>query len=331
MNALERMRQHAREEEERKNTKPTKTKGVSQYFPMGDIPDNTTSIFRFLPDGNENNPYFWVERQVCKLVFDGQVGGDYPTDEAVEVTVPCMDMFVDPKRKGGSLCPIITGTRHLWKDETDKEAIELGRQYYKKRSFLYQGFVVSTDVEEEELPENPIRFFTIYPSIQKIIKSVLTDTEIDDIPTDYTLGRDFRLKKDKTATDKWADYSGSKWSGKVRPLSEEESIAVQTYGCVDLSTLLGEQPDAAGIAVIKAMFEDSFAGKPFDFASYGTHYRAYKTRGERRADPEAISTVKATTPKIVEKVKKEETPETKSVSDPSDIIAKLRDKHRKAS
>ena len=333
MNALERMRQAAREEEERKNSK-TKTntvKGPSAYFPMGDIPDNTISIFRFLPDGNPDNVNFWRERQVCKLVFDGIVGGDYPTDETVEVTVPCMDMFVEPK-KGVSLCPVIQGTKHLWKDENDTIKIELARQYYKKRSFMYQGFVVSTDVEEDEVPENPIRLFTIYPSVQKVIKSVVTDTEIEDIPTDYLLGRDFRYKKDKTPSDKWPQYHGSKWSSKVRPLSEEETIAVQKYDLIDLNTLLGEQPDAEGIAIIAAMFKDSFAGKPFDFDSYGTHYRAFKVNG-KRADPEAISAVSNNSERVsatkrdeVSEVKEES---AKTASNPSDILSKLREKHSK--
>jgi hypothetical protein len=339
MNALERMRQLAREEEERKNTQTkTKYKGDGASFPIGEIPDNSMTTLRFAPDGDTENPWFWKERQVCKLIFDGQVGGEYETDEAVEVTVPCMDMFVAPKNNV-SACPIIQGTKHLWKDENDTAKIELARQYYKKRSYLFQGFVVNTLVEEDELPENPIRRFTLYPSIFKIIKGVITDTEIEDSPTDYLLGRDFRLKKDKKPSDKWANYTASSWSTKVRPLSEEENIAIQQHGLFNLSDFTGTQPDAEGVAVIKAMFDDSLAGKPFDFESYGSFYRAFKVRGERRVDADAISHVAqterveraVTRPAVAEEVEADEKPASVSSGKPNsaDILSKLKERQQK--
>jgi len=338
--SLAEMRKRAQEEEERKNDKSkskTKFKGDGASFPVGEIPDNTTTIFRFLPDGNTENPWFWQERQVCKLTFNGQVGGEYATDEPVEVTVPCMDMWEQPGK--ASICPVIMGTRHLWKDEDDTAAIDIASQYYKKRSYLYQGFVVSTAVEEEEIPENLIRRLTIYPSIHKIIKGVMTDTEIEDSPVDYLLGRDFRIIKEKKPSDKWAQYGTSKWSGKVRPLSEEENIAIQRFNLYNLSDFLGPKPDSDGVALIKAMFNDSIAGKPFDYESYGTSYRAYKIRGgERRADADAISHVEKSAPQArnvdreEQEVKKPATPssdEGPSKISSDDFLKRLKEKHSK--
>jgi hypothetical protein len=341
MNALERMRQAAREEEERKATSQTKTKtrGDGASFQIGEIPDNTTTVIRILPDGDTNNVWPWVERQVCKLVFEGQIGGEYATDETVEVTVPCIDMYNAPGAK--STCPIIIGTRHLWADKTDEAAIALARQYYKKRSFLYQGFVVSTALEEEELPENPIRRFNIYTSIHNKIKSFVTDTDFEDSPTDYLLGRDFKIKKDKAVGATWPDYGGSSWGMKVRALNEEENIAIQQHGLFNLSDFIGVKPDADGVAMIKAMFEDSFAGKPYDFESYGAVYRAYKIKGsgERRADPDAISHAQAEKAEKVEKVERSaprvvEDAEPASTDKPkksaTQILNDLKNKHKTA-
>jgi hypothetical protein len=152
------------------------------------------------------------------------------------------------------------------------------------------------------------------------------------------LGRDFRIIKEKKPSDKWANYGTSKWSGKVRALSEEENIAIQEHGLFNLGTFLGEQPDANGIALIKGMFEDSFNGRPFDFESYGHAYRAYKIRGgERRADADAITHVAERSEPEARKteVRKAAPVETSDDEAPSskpsadDFLRKLKEKHAK--
>ena len=247
------------------------------------IPNGSKVTLRFLPDGNTTNPFFWVPREIIKLPFAGQIGGDYPTDEQVIATVPCVDMF-------GKKCPIIAATKSWWNNDKTKPMAQL---YYKKRSYLFQGFVANSPIEEKEVPENPIRRFVINPSIYKIIKESLTNPEMSESPDDFVHGRDFTIKKTKQGD--FSNYSTSTWSlAGTRALSEAEHIAIQQYGLFDLSEFLGPVPDTNGIALIKAMFEDSYAGKPFDFDSYGHAYRAYADKRAANADPEAISNVAAT-------------------------------------
>jgi hypothetical protein len=111
----------------------------------------------------------------------------------------------------------------------------------------------------------------------------------------------------------------------------------------NLGDFIGSKPDSNGVALIKAMFEDSFKGKPFDFESYGHAYRAYKIRGdERRADADAISHVEKTVEKPVSRVAVEddavETRKSVSSSEasagvskqsPDEFLRKLKEKHAK--
>lgn len=250
------------------NKAGTSSTGDNASFPFWNIPEGTSASIRFLPDADPNNTFFWVERQIIKLPFQGTVGRD---DNPVEVQVPCVDMF-------GDACPVTAAIRPWWKDDSKKD---LARVYYKKKSFLFQGFVVASPFEEASVPENPIRRFVINPSIYEIIKNSLMNPEMEDMPTDYVGGRDFKLTKTKKG--EYANYGTSQWSFKTRALPASDLEAIETHGLYDLKTFLGAKPDRDGIEMIKAMFEDSLAGRPFDTASYGAVYRPYGQRGAAAA------------------------------------------------
>lgn len=257
--------------------RPAQSSGDNASFPFWNTPENATTQIRFLPDGDTDNTFFWVERQIIKLPFSGIVG---QSDNEVTVQVPCVDMF-------GDRCPITEAIRPWWKDESKKD---LARTYYKKKSYLFQGFVVNSAFEETNTPENPIRRFVINPSIYEIIKNSLMNPEMEDMPTDYIGGRDFKLTKTKKG--EYANYGTSQWSFKTRALNEGELTAIEQYGLWNLKEFLGARPDRDGIDMIKAMYEDSLAGRPFDSASYGSVYRASGAfgGGSRAAAPSAAPT-----------------------------------------
>lgn len=242
-------------------TQSQSTGGDNASFPFWNIPDDSSATLRFLPDADPDNTFFWRERQIIRLPFAGVVG---ESNDNVVVTVPCVDMF-------GDVCPITQHIRPWWKES--EEMKNLARVYYKKRSYLFQGFVVNSALEEKEVPENPIRRFVVNKSIFEIIEKSLMDDEMEDLPIDYISGRDFKITKTKKGD--YANYGTSGWSFKTRSLNDAENAAIEQHGLFNLSEFLGQRPDADGIAMIKAMFEDSFAGKAFDKAAYGHVYRAY--------------------------------------------------------
>lgn len=242
--------------------------GDNASFPFWSIPVGSNALIRFLPDADPAADYFWQERAVIKLPFQGVVGGEYPTTKEVTVTVPCNEMF-------GGKCPIVEAIRPWWKDDSKKDQ---ARTYYKKRSFLYQGFVVENPLADDATPENPIRRFVINKSIHDIVIQALIDDEMEDMPTDYTGGTDFRISK--TQKGEYANYGSSKWLRKPRSLSEAEMAAVERHGLFNLKDFLGRKPDAEELDAIKTLFEMSVAGEPFDTEAFGQWYRPWGSRDD---------------------------------------------------
>lgn len=297
-----------------RSEKKVTSRGDKASFPFWETPVGQTSTVRFLPDGDTENPFFWVERQVIKLPFDGVVGGENPTTNRVEVTVPCVDMF-------NMSCPIIAATKHLWQGtDADKE---IARTYYKKRSYIFQGFVVNSPIQEETPPENPIRRFVINKSIYDIVYASLLEPNFESLPTDYEGGRDFKITK--TQKGDWANYGTSNWSYSTRSLTETERALIAEHGLHDLKAAQGAVPDADHMDAIKAMFEASFAGDPYDFDSFGKYYRPYGLRDDTQR---TVAAAKAATTTVAP-APTPETPaptSTTSKQQADDIIARLRAK-----
>jgi hypothetical protein len=224
--------------------------GDNAIYPFWNLEQGKESTVRFLPDGDSNNTFFWAERLMIKLPFAGIKG---ETDnKQVQVQVPCMEMY-------GEACPILSEVRGWFKD---KSLEEQGRKYWKKRSYIFQGFVVEDGLKEESHPENPIRRFIIGPQIFQLIKSALVDPELEELPTDLARGVDFKLVK--TSKGGYADYSTSKWSRRERPLTDAEQNGIKAHGLFNLQDFLPKKPTDVEIRVIKEMFEASVNGEPFD-------------------------------------------------------------------
>jgi len=232
--------------------------GDNSMYPFWNTPEGGQTLIRFLPDGDPNNTFFWAERLVIKLPFQG-IKGEH--DREVLVQVPCMEMY-------GETCPILAETRPWWKDDSLQP---MARKYWKKKSYLFQGFVVQSGFEEKETPENPIRRFMINPSIFEIIKGSLMNPEMEDLPTDYVAGRDFKLVK--TSKGGYANYSTSNWSFKTRSLSPDEAGAIETYGLNNLKDYLPAKPTAEQLEAIKEMFQASVNDEAYDPARWSQFYK----------------------------------------------------------
>ena len=230
-------------------------------YPHWKMDEGALASVRFLPDADTGNSFFWIERQVIKLPFNG-VKGDINSKQ-VTVQVPCVEMF-------GENCPVLAEVRPWYKDETLKE---MANKYWKKRSYLFQGFVRQNPIGEDETPANPIRRFVISPQIFQTIKSSLMDPEMEELPTDYMRGLDFNIKK--TTKGQYADYSTSSWSRKESALTEVEQAAIEAHGLFNLADFLPKKPSEAELRVIKEMFEASVDGRPYDNDKWGAYYRPF--------------------------------------------------------
>jgi hypothetical protein len=233
--------------------------GDNTIYPHWNLEEGQSCTVRFLPDGNTKNTFFWVERAMIRLPFAG-VKGDAESKQ-VMVQVPCVEMWNDT-------CPILTEVRTWFKD---KNLEDMGRKYWKKRSYLFQGFVRENPLADDKPPENPIRRFIIGPQIFAIIKSALMDPDLEELPTDYQHGIDFRMTK--TSKGGFADYNTSKWSRKESSLTAEEAAAIETHSLFDLSTFLPKRPTDVEIKVIQEMFEASVDGKAYDPERWAQYFR----------------------------------------------------------
>jgi len=235
--------------------------GDNAIYPHWNMQEGKEAVIRFLPDSDQSNTFFWAERAMIKLPFAG-VKGDTDSRQVI-VQVPCMEMYND-----GTPCPILTEVRPWFKD---KSLEDMGRKYWKKRSYVFQGFVTEDPLNEESSPENPIRRFIIGPQIFQIIKGALMDPELEELPTDYMRGVDFRVKK--TSKGGYADYSTSSWSRKERALSDTEKAAIETHGLYNMSDFLPKKPGEVELKVMKEMFEASVDGEAYDMDRWGQYFK----------------------------------------------------------
>jgi hypothetical protein len=233
--------------------------GDNAIFPHWNMEEGHSATLRFLPDGDPKNTFFWVERAMIKLPFAG-VKGEMDSKQ-VQVQVPCVEMW-------GEACPILAEVRTWFKD---KSLEDMGRKYWKKRSYIMQGFVRENPLSDDKTPENPIRRFIIGPQIFTLIKSALMDPELEELPTDLLRGLDFRITK--TSKGGYADYNTSKWSRKESALTEAEQAALQAHGLHNLNEFLPKKPTDVELKVIKEMFEASVDGQPYDLERWGQYYR----------------------------------------------------------
>lgn len=259
--------QQARKERGRSGT----FTGDNSIYPFWNNPEGSTATIRFLPDGDQSNDFFWVERLIIKLPFPG-VKGQTDT-KPVEVQVPCMDMW-----KSGS-CPIAAETRSWWKDPALEDT---ARKYWRKKSYLFQGFVVQNPNKDDQTPENPIRRFIINPSIFDAVKGILMRQDLENSPTDYDHGRDFYLSK--TTKGGYANYASSSWSMKERSLSADERAAIDNHGLFNLNQFLPKKPDDAGVQAIIDLFHASLNEEMYDLEKWGQYFKPNGMKGDSAVD-----------------------------------------------
>jgi hypothetical protein len=268
-------------EQESRTSGNSNSGGDNAIYPFWNMKEGEQATLRFLPDGDESNTFFWKERLMIKLPFQGIKG---ETDSRpVQVQVPCMEMYSES-------CPILQEVRGWFKDASLED---MGRKYWKKRSYIFQGFVADDPLKEDSQPENPIRRFIIGPQIFQLIKAALMDPDMEELPTDYTAGVDFRLSKGTKGG--YADYGASNWARRERPLSDSEMSAINTNGLFNLNDFLPKKPDEVGVKVLTEMFEASVDGEAYDAERWSQYFRP-SGMAARTGDPQNRAPAPAPTP-----------------------------------
>jgi len=311
-------------EQELRGSDNQRSGGDNSIYPFWNLKEGSEAVVRFLPDGDSDNTFFWVERAMIKLPFAGVK--DSADSKQVQVQVPCMEMY-------GATCPILSEVRGWFKDP---KLEDMGRKYWKKRSYIFQGFVTEDGLKEDAKPENPIRRFIIGPQIFQLIRGALLDPEMDNLPTDILHGVDFKLIK--TSKGGYADYSTSKWSRRERPLSDEEQAALKQHGLYNLKDFLPKKPGDVELKVIKEMFEASVDGEPFDMDRWGQYFKP-AGMSQQTGDPMAKTKTTSSTDddeapweepavKTAPAPKQAESTASSTGSNAADILAMIRNRQK---
>ena len=118
------------------------------------------------------------------------------------------------------------------------------------------------------------------------------DSEIEELPTDYVRGLDFKIVK--TSKGGYADYSTSNWARRERAISADEQAAIDQYGLFDLKSFLPKKPGEVELKVIKEMFEASVDGEAFDMDRWGQYFKPAGMGGSGQATGSAPRAAVAT-------------------------------------
>lgn len=261
--SLAQIRAKLKEQENNRTAGASNKSADKTLFPHWNMEEGASSRTRFLADADQNNPFFWVEKQMIKLPFTGILGQS--DSKPFVIQVPCVEMWSD-----GGKCPILAEVRTWFKDASMEE---LGRKYWKKKSYLFQGFVRENSLADDESPENPIRKFVFGSQIFNIVKASILDPEMEEIPTHTERGLDFQIVK--TSKGQFADYSTSKWARKESALSPAEEAAIEQFGLFNLADWLPKRPGDVELKVMKEMFEASVDGELYDLDRWGEYFRPY--------------------------------------------------------
>tara|TARA_R110002033_G_scaffold139042_1_gene178212 strand:- start:88 stop:615 length:528 start_codon:yes stop_codon:yes gene_type:complete len=114
---------------------------------------------------------------------------------------------------------------------------------------------------------------------------------MEELPTDYTAGVDFRLNK--TSKGGYADYGTSTWARRERPLNDAEMQAVNTHGLYNFDEFLPKKPDEVAQRVMKEMFEASVDGEAYDADRWSQYFRPSGMQA-RTGDPTKAASSGAT-------------------------------------
>jgi hypothetical protein len=265
----------AKARDEKRNTKSGG--GDNALFPFWETKIGEKSVMRWLQDGDDTNVFPWVERQTIELTFDGTINGETDTTEQVKIKVPCPAMFAKIIPGYNIPCQITAAIRPLWKADKNSADYKQAQKYYRKQSWLMQGFVVSSPFVEENAPENPIRRAALTKQVFGKVFKAYNGTEFEYAPHDFDQGTDFTIEP--VAQGEFKNWEGSDFARRTRSLSAEERAAINEYGLFTLKDFVGKAPTQADADAQYQMYLDSVAGKPYDFAKFNDFYRPYGVKG----------------------------------------------------
>lgn len=202
------------------------------FYPFWKMPDDSIAQFRFLPDLDEDNPLgFLVENLSHELTINGE-----------RKKVGCLSMH-------GERCPACDLSRKYYDEKNE----ELGKKYYRKKSYIGEGIVVESPIEHDQ--NQLVKLIEFGPKIFKQIQAAFQSGDLEQPPFELKGGYNFRIKKTKSG--QYADYGTSNFAPKQSDLDDE---LIESMTLFDLKQYRTKAVDAA---TMEAMLIADQTGQAF--------------------------------------------------------------------
>lgn len=270
-----------------------------KFYPFYKMDFDQTTIFRFLPDADEENPIgFIMENKYHELTINGK-----------KKRIACLKMY-------GESCPCCELSQKHYNDGDT----QMGKTFWRKIDYIAQGLIVHSAFEYEVKPDdNPVRLISIGPKLYKLIEAKIVNGDMDEMPYDMINGYDFRITKSRQG--EYADYSTSDFARKSSQISAAAIDKLELYDLKKYRYAKIEREQ------MEAMIEAFLTGKSYDEKS-GDASKPSESTGSASLDSsvsspkptqEAASVVAAATSTPADSTA---TP-TKKLS-PQEILAKVK-------
>lgn len=178
------------------------------FFNFWKAPVDSVSTVRFLPDADESNALgFLVENHTHELNINGK-----------REKIACLKMY-------GETCPICElSARYYDKNSTDHNE-DLGRQFYRKKSYIGQVLVMETPVEHDA--EQLVKLIDFGPQVFKQIQAAFQSGDLENAPFELKGGYNFRFRKTQTGSGQ-NSYTTSSFAPKQTDVADDviESITL---------------------------------------------------------------------------------------------------------
>lgn len=209
------------------SVKPISRNNASRY-PFWNMKVDETSVVRFLPDKNEENPWFLLEYHSHELMIDGK-----------KRSIPCLKQY-------GEDCPMCKRSQDFFTKE-GKDSVR-GKQLYRKKSWLGQVLVVKdplpADPETGENNDGLYRHVSLGAQIYDSLVDAIKSGDVENAPQAYEDGTNFIIRKTKSESKgkEFAEYTRSKFEKYPSELSSEVIEYVEE-NLVDLEDLRPSKPE----------------------------------------------------------------------------------------
>jgi hypothetical protein len=157
---------------------------------------------------------FLVENLAHELVINGK-----------REKVACLKMF-------GEDCPICALSQNYYDEKSPDHNEQLGKKYYRKKSYIGQVLVVDTPIEHDQ--EQLVKLIEFGPAVFKQIQAAFQSGDLEEAPFELKGGYNFRIKK--TQSGQYASYTTSSFAPKRTDVDDDVIESLNLYNLVDYRT-----------------------------------------------------------------------------------------------